>query len=264
VKPKDSRYSTDFQVVGARAFFGTNADAAGAAFSPIKSWAAHPQYDGAVTSPYDIAVVVLESPSSVAPIPINRGALGAATVGAAVTSVGFGKTKSSDGFALGTKRSVTTKVTAVDKNGAHFSYGAAGTTTCQGDSGGPELLDLGGKATLAGVTSYGPSPCESGPATAVRVDAHLAFVDKYLGTAAPPPSSTTPPPPPPPSGGTTSYQCCINAQCYVCPDKAAYDKCAGFDVGACFSACGSDVACFSACNAKANASTKDPSSCTKK
>jgi secreted trypsin-like serine protease len=265
---KDS-LGLDLKVTAARAYFGSDAaSATDAQFRPIKEWHAHPSYDRTVASPNDIAVLILASPEqSIAPMPLNTTTLSSDSVGKPITSVGFGKTKSTDGFSLGQKRSVTTKVVSLDSDGKHISYGQEGATTCQGDSGGPELMSLGGKETLVGVTSYGPSPCESGPATAVRVDAHLDFLNKYLGASTPAPpqdgggGGTTPPPSG--DGGTTSYSCCVDGTCYSCPTKAALDKCVGFDLGACLNACGSNFACFAECQAKANASPKDPSGCTK-
>jgi V8-like Glu-specific endopeptidase len=262
-------YGLEMKLTKATAFFGTDATAAApAALKPIKEWHAHPSYDRSVTSPNDIAVFILASPESTAASPINRSPLSGDSVGKAVTSVGFGLTKGGASETVGIKRQVTTSLVSLASNGKHFSYGKAGATTCQGDSGGPELMTLGGKETLVGVTSYGPGPCESGSATAVRVDAHLDFLDKYLGGGgtAPPPDAGAPTPAPDAGGGgggTTSYQCCINGDCYKCPDKASQDKCVGFDLSACFAACGSNFACFSDCQAKASASPKDPSGCVK-
>lgn len=74
------------------------------------------------------------------------------------------------------------------------------------------------------------------------------------GAPTPKPGTGTPAP-------TTKYGCCLNGRCYDCPDKAAADKCAGFDLNACISKC-ADTSCFFECSAKARTATHDPSSCT--
>jgi hypothetical protein len=69
------------------------------------------------------------------------------------------------------------------------------------------------------------------------------------------------------AGGSTGssssqFSCCINGEGYDCPNKAAFDKCAGFDVGACDAACGlMDAACHQGCGEQAAAATHDPSDC---
>jgi hypothetical protein len=57
--------------------------------------------------------------------------------------------------------------------------------------------------------------------------------------------------------------CCLNQVFYVCSTKPAFDKCAGFDVAACFAACDpTNAGCFANCNQQASMSTHDPSQCT--
>jgi secreted trypsin-like serine protease len=166
----------DFSILGVKAYFGTQAASANDFTRPVIVWQAHPSYDQSVTSPYDIAVFVLASAvTGIAPLRINRGAI---QTGQAVTLVGFGKASGSEAFALFPKRSVTTTIGQFDD--VQFLYGHAGTTTCQGDSGGPELITVNGVQQIAGVTSAGPTPCESGSALAVRTDAHAAFIDQMV------------------------------------------------------------------------------------
>jgi hypothetical protein len=60
----------------------------------------------------------------------------------------------------------------------------------------------------------------------------------------------------------SDFSCCLNGDGYICPDKAAFDKCAGFDWAACASACGpSDGACHTMCGKQAADATHDPSDC---
>ena len=65
-------------------------------------------------------------------------------------------------------------------------------------------------------------------------------------------------------GGSFTGTCCLNGEFYACPDKAAFDKCAGFDVLACNAACGfGDTQCFEDCASKAEHTTHDPSACAR-
>jgi hypothetical protein len=64
------------------------------------------------------------------------------------------------------------------------------------------------------------------------------------------------------SGGGGS--CCLNSVHYVCADKAAFDKCAGFDIFGCFATCSdTDFDCRNRCSDQAQRATNDPSACTK-
>jgi hypothetical protein len=63
------------------------------------------------------------------------------------------------------------------------------------------------------------------------------------------------------SGGT--FSCCINGVGYACPNEAALDQCAGFDIDGCMAACSpEDFECIDACFAQWETSTPDPSACT--
>jgi hypothetical protein len=62
------------------------------------------------------------------------------------------------------------------------------------------------------------------------------------------------------SSGAT-FHCCLNASAYDCPNKAALDKCAGGDIGACIANCNPmDPMCFQKCQQMAGA--PDPSACS--
>lgn len=64
------------------------------------------------------------------------------------------------------------------------------------------------------------------------------------------------------SGSGNSYTCCINDAFYLCPNKAAFDQCAGFDIDGCMSACSfDDFECQDACFASWTSSDHDPSAC---
>lgn len=59
----------------------------------------------------------------------------------------------------------------------------------------------------------------------------------------------------------SSFTCCINGLRHVCPDEAAFEACAGFDMGACMSECDGDPTCADACFDQQAQSTPDPSAC---
>lgn len=63
--------------------------------------------------------------------------------------------------------------------------------------------------------------------------------------------------------GSAQFVCCINDATYSCPNEAALDQCAGFDLDGCMDQCDfDDFDCNDACfDALAN-STPDPSACT--
>ncbi|NUO50598.1 MAG: hypothetical protein HOV80_17225 [Polyangiaceae bacterium] len=61
---------------------------------------------------------------------------------------------------------------------------------------------------------------------------------------------------------TGEFSCCLNGDGYTCPNKAAFDKCSGFDFAECDSACApSDGACHMMCADQAANATHDPSDC---
>ena len=62
---------------------------------------------------------------------------------------------------------------------------------------------------------------------------------------------------------TSKFTCCINDAHYRCPDKAAFDKCSGFDIDACMQACTpGDFNCMDSCFMQWESATNDPSGCT--
>jgi len=65
-------------------------------------------------------------------------------------------------------------------------------------------------------------------------------------------------------GGGSTFTCCINKAFYDCGNKAALDKCAGFDMGSCLAMCApGDFMCIERCDEQLRTSTPDPSSCTR-
>ncbi|MGQ0505074.1 MAG: S1 family peptidase [Myxococcaceae bacterium] len=126
----------------------------------------------------DIAVVILDQPTTIPPMPFNRAPLPTTFTGTPAKVIGYGL---NDGFGqtgAGIKRQATIKLNSFDdqfvKTGSWF-----GTTICSGDSGGPVFVDINGVQTIVGVNSFGFIYC-LGEASSTRVDANLVFVNKYL------------------------------------------------------------------------------------
>lgn len=65
-------------------------------------------------------------------------------------------------------------------------------------------------------------------------------------------------------GGSSAFTCCLNDAFYGCATKAAFDACAGFDVGACIDAYApSYFKCPADCSQRGATATHDPSQCTR-
>jgi secreted trypsin-like serine protease len=256
-----------------RVYFGVSPNkAADSDYVAVKEAHAHPSYDrNTIGDQKDVAVLILANAQTITPMRFATSAAVSGLVGKPVTEVGYGITLSAGGFKAGAGQQRNKVTVGLNSVGANtIKTGRLGQTTCGGDSGGPAIMTVDGAETIVGVTSWGPVNCD-GPSTSARVDvAWSDFLSKFVSApaapAAPPPSSSAPPPaaPPPASGGgTASLQCCINSQCYVCPDQASYDRCAGFDVNKCFAGC-STIACYQDCSQKAAGASHDPSGCKAK
>jgi secreted trypsin-like serine protease len=130
---------------------------------------------------HDIAVVTLAQRTSLAPLPINRTALGNANLGIPVRLVGYG-TNTHGNTGAGTKRTVTTRLDDFSNLLAHI--GNSGQQTCHGDSGGPAFQVLNGVERIIGVTSFGSDfsatqVCFQGGQD-TRVDRMLSFIDGQM------------------------------------------------------------------------------------
>lgn len=124
----------------------------------------------------DIALILLERESNVAPIGINRTPLTGGDIGRSIRIVGWGETASSD--PAGVKRQVTASITDIQSSEV-FNYGNSNANTCQGDSGGPSFINRSGTEVVAGVTSWGTGGC-FGTSGAMRVAQHQSFIDAFI------------------------------------------------------------------------------------
>lgn len=146
----------------------------------------NPMWNTSQPRAYDLALLELTVPSTVATRPINRAALTGFT-GQSVTAVGYGRLASSDPASSGTRRAVDTAITAV---GARtFDLGVDGVRgICEGDSGGPTFLRFpDGVQRLVGIHSGGTGGA-CGDGVDVRVDTQLAFLEAWLAVKDPPPA----------------------------------------------------------------------------
>jgi hypothetical protein len=157
---------------------------------------------------YDVAVVTLARPASVAPRTLVGGcALDAVYDGAAVTIAGFGAVDvwaSHYDSALLAADAVITDADCSDVEagchgdlalGAEVRAGGDGVDSCNGDSGGPLYLRRPDGDVLLGVTSRASEPitrpCGDG-GIYVRADAIRPWLEQILGVELPLPTCTTP------------------------------------------------------------------------
>ena len=140
----------------------------------------HPQYDGTVENPYDVAVIRYVGTTSTTPvIPILAPEDDLLVVGSEVSLVGFGTTESST---RNSQRRMVTKPVA-DLSPRQLRYDQSDHKgSCEGDSGGPALFSTPKGVRVAGVTSYGDASCVL-LGVSVRVSAMSAFVQGVIDAA---------------------------------------------------------------------------------
>ena len=138
----------------------------------------------------DVGVVILASPTTIAPLPYNRAPLPQSMVGGAMRIIGYGITSASDttGTSAGTRRTAPDTLAALDKQFVYLQDGSHG--ICEGDSGGPALMTIGGEERIVGVTSFGYNGCPTtGPSAGgqtayagndTRIDAYSDFIDQWV------------------------------------------------------------------------------------
>jgi len=155
--------------------------AGGGLYYGVGQVAVHPQYDGSVDSPYDIALVRFLGAASGQPvIPVLPAAADDLTAGSAITVVGFGKTLSN---AMNSSRyDVGRTLSSITTN--QFLYSQADEKgACEGDSGGPALYQTAAGLRVAGITSYGDSGCTMVGAS-VRISPVVAsFIQPFIDAA---------------------------------------------------------------------------------
>ncbi|MCU1278649.1 MAG: Vitamin K-dependent protein [bacterium] len=172
----------------------------------------------------DIAVVILEQPTTIAPLPFNHFPLPPSATGAAARIVGYGLTRGNDpqGTTAGTKHEAPTTVFHVEDT--TITLYDKMHSNCEGDSGGPALLMLDGKERIAALTQVGYIGCPVNMAsTSTRVDTYASFVDGYVTMFDPPAVA-------PAAACTVDTDCgslpCLGGICaQPCDPKAATSMC---------------------------------------
>jgi V8-like Glu-specific endopeptidase len=143
--------------------------------------AVHPQYDGSVNSPFDVAVVrFLGALPNTPVIPALDPTSDKLAVGTTIDVVGFGKTETN--AMNSTRFEVNRVISSITAN--QFLYDQTDSKgACQGDSGGPALVDTSAGTRVAGVTSFGDPDCTKVGAS-VRVSPVFAsFVEAFVNAA---------------------------------------------------------------------------------
>lgn len=148
-----------------------------------------PAYDGATTSPDDLALVRYTNAPAVTAIPFLTPGEDRLAAGDVVTLVGYGRTGGDAGTNL-ERRKVEKAIESLTSYAITISQ-TDGKGACQGDSGGPALRTTPAGVRVAGVTSYGDLLCVSHGGS-VRVSAHAAFIQAFIANA--PADAGMPPP----------------------------------------------------------------------
>jgi secreted trypsin-like serine protease len=128
---------------------------------------------------HDIAVAILEKPTSIKPLRVNRRTLTAMLKGKSARIIGYGLndgiTKKGDGV----KREARVKLNSLNHDFVQTGS-ASGARICNGDSGGPVLMTLGGVEQIVAVNSFGKAGCTD-EANSTRTDADRDFLDRFVG-----------------------------------------------------------------------------------
>jgi hypothetical protein len=189
----------------------------------------HPQYDGNVNSPYDLALVrFVGAVPSTPVIPTVTAAEDAPlAAGTSFTLVGFGKTETD---AMNSQRRKVDRVVE-SFTPAQFLYDQRDLRgACQGDSGGPALLATPGGARVLGVTSFGDEKCTD-LGVSVRVAPAASLIQSFISQA------------------PATLSCADCTQAAVSPGNACVDQAVA--CGDMTTPCGKFLACAEACATQA-------------
>ncbi len=149
----------------------------------------HPGYDGNISSPFDVAVVTLESVAQLTPVPLKLSQN--VREGDSVVVYGYGVDQAGEDIVQRVQSGgVPLKATPLDivgvSAGTVQSQSDGSGDTCQGDSGGPLLLTgANGQPGIIALVRAGPPGClsDSGfPSENTNVQSKLV-VDFILGIA---------------------------------------------------------------------------------
>jgi secreted trypsin-like serine protease len=150
---------------------------------PVKSVHIHPDYHAMPPYHADIAVVVLDTPVTITPLPIGRAPLDPSITGTPARIVGYGEVVYKEYNAI--KHEASTVIGGVDSDDT-MTVGDVMHKSCIGDSGGPALVMLDGVNTILAIDAYTDVQGCLEPAHYTRTDLYTQFLDAYI--------------PPPPAG----------------------------------------------------------------
>lgn len=144
----------------------------------------HPDYDGDVAHGDDLALLLLDTPQEVTPVPLNRRPLDATRLRAPLRLLGYGRTEGEVAFNPSRIRRTVTLPLAQYTGELLFTDQETG-GQCHGDSGGPVLHARDGVETVHGVISWGydkpDGTCVEGTyAASVRVDKYVDWIDAWV------------------------------------------------------------------------------------
>lgn len=167
----------------------------GGAVIPIESVHIHKDYDP-VTKENDIAVIKLQWPYGGAWVTKQLrlpNANAVVTSGAAVTTMGWGRTSLTDPLPASVLREAS--LVTIDQEACRtmlapekrivsdsmLCASAPKKDACGGDSGGPLVTtNTAGESTLVGIVSWGVGCAGGFPGVYTRVDRHLSFIDDVI------------------------------------------------------------------------------------
>jgi hypothetical protein len=202
---------------------------------PVRDVLLHPFYNhgsgGLFTD--DFALLRIDAPAGVTPIPALAPALDDLQVGAMLTLVGFGFIDQSSTVNT-QRREITKPLWQLDDTQLAFdqTHGTGG--QCQGDSGGPVLYG----AHVAGVISYGDTACAMSGVSGRVSNVFDGFIATYLRNE--PPSMV------PSCGDCQAMAVSAGGACASQLQTCSADS-ACVNVANCENACGNDAGCVSAC-----------------
>lgn len=144
----------------------------------------HPDYDGAVDSPNDIAVLTFTGANASTPVAPVAGSADTLAIGDVLELSGYGKTVTGFNNNDDNTERRHVSVAIADLGFYQMLFDQSGPThagSCQGDSGGPAYKVINGTKTVVGVTSYGDQDCEVA-GVYVRASAHYnSFIAPIIG-----------------------------------------------------------------------------------
>lgn len=151
----------------------------------------HPKYG--TGAGYDIGLIQLSEPASVAPIPV---AASAGSVGTRTRILGWGAQNPDGSNGSSMLNELDTSILSPNRcDGVDGDVNAkleictdsprGNSGACYGDSGGPQVKKVNGRWELIGATSRGGERCASDPAIYTNVSAHMKWIREVSNNAVP-------------------------------------------------------------------------------